>query len=192
MKQCNKFIFLLICISALTLLFAACKKDKGPAFSFDGFDIMDTAGIKVDHIGPADNDWTFNSPLTDAEIALFDFPVSEDLLNTSEAVLSSRMLVYPNPAPLVQNLEINASDSVLLKLVVADGNLKVLTKGAIKFAGDLAVTLDYSSDSHLFPDGAALRFYYSFSALNKPNFKMGYGDIKICYGFTPGNYMDCF
>lgn len=193
MKWYLKTLYVLGTLAAFVVIMAGCKKDAAPALVIDGFDVLDVSGNAVDHIGPADQDWTFNNSLSAAEIALFDFPTDEDLQHTSAATLSSKVVVYPNPAALVQALHVTASDSVLMKIVIVDRNMKVLTKGAVKFTGSLDITLDYSSDSELFPNGASLRFYYSFSAEGKPHFKAGYGDIKICYSATSGgSYLDCF
>jgi hypothetical protein len=192
MQPLKKIVALITTAVLLFVVVSACKKDHSPYYPIEGFDILDQVGNEITHVGPTDNDWTFGATLSAAEMALFDFPVPENLSNTTQATLSPKFAVYPNPAGLQQNCTFSASDSVLLRIVVVNSSLKVLTKGAIKFKGAYTVQLDYSADSQSFPDGASLRIYYSVSAASKLNYKVGYGDIKMCYNSTPGNYMDCF
>lgn len=173
-----------IFISALfVLLFAAaCEKDKDEkVIVITGFDLVDQSGNDMGHYGQTDNDWTFNNTLSDRELALFDFlPNNINLNNTVETAISGNGLVaYPNPCAYNQYYHANASDSVLMKIVVVNDKLNVLTKTAVKFKGSKSLIIDYS-DSTTYTNKSSLRVYYSFSGQNKPNYKAGYGDIKIC------------
>jgi hypothetical protein len=186
-----------IFISALFILMiaAACKKDSNKsAINISGFKLKDAAANDFGHYGPEDNDWTFNNTLSDREMALFDFlPADVNLNNTVEVAISGNSIIaYPNPCAYSQSYEANASDSVLMKVVVVNDKLDVLTKKTLKGKGYLRVAVDYYSDSLLFPNKSSLRLYYSFSAQNKPNYKAGYGDIKICRMAQPTNVNDCF
>lgn len=167
---------------------AGCKKSSdGGRITIDGFYITDVAGNHVGHHGPFDEDWTFGNEATAEELALFNFPVTISLDNTVEAAVNTQLVAYPNPAGSAQAYHGNVSDSVVFKLVVVNDNLQVLYKTAVKVKGTFDFQVLYS-DRSTFPDKSALRVYYSVSALNKPNYKTGYGDIKICDN-TSGN---CF
>lgn len=185
-----------IFISTLFVLMfaAACNKDKDDkAIDIAGYDLKDASGNDFGHYGAEDNDWTFNNTLSDRELALFDFlPDNLNLNNTVEATISATGFVaYPNPCTYVQYYHANVSDSVLMKVVVVNNKLNVLTKTAIKFKGTKNLAIDYSDDAQ-YPNGTSLRVYYSFSAQNKPNYKVGYGDIKICKGTGNITLDSCF
>jgi len=173
-----------IFISTLFVLMfaAACKKDKDDkAIVIAGFELKDASGNDFGHYGPEDNDWTFNNTLSDREMALFDFmPDNVNLNNTVESSISGNgLMAFPNPCNYVQYYHANVSDSVLMKIVVVNDKLNVLVKTAVKFKGTKMVAIDFSDDTQ-YPGKSSLRVYYSFSAQNKPNYKAGYGDIKIC------------
>jgi hypothetical protein len=173
---------------------AACNKNKDDkAIDIAGFELKDASGVLVGHYGPEDKDWTFNNTLSDREMALFDFlPDDVNLNNTVEAGISGNGVVaFPNPCVYRQSFYASASDVVVMKIVVVNDKLNVLTKTAVKFKGTVNVALDYSDDS-LYPNGTSLRVYYSFSAQNKPNYKAGYGDIKICKGTGSATFDTCF
>lgn len=185
-----------IFISALFVVMfaAACKKDKdGKAIVIAGFELKDASGNEFGHYGPEDNDWTFNNTLSDREMALFDFiPDNVNLNNTVEATISGNgLMAFPNPCTYVQYYHANVSDSVLMKIVVVNNKLDVLVKTAVKFKGTKMVAIDYSDDSR-YPNKTSLRVYYSFSAQNKPNYKAGYGDIKICRSTGSTTLDSCF
>jgi hypothetical protein len=183
-------------ISALFILMiaAACKKDSDKAIVIEGFKLKDGSGNDMGYYGAADNDWTFNNTLSDRELALFDFlPADVNLNNTGEAaILYNSFFAYPNPCAYSQYYYANASDSVLMKLVVVNNKLDVLTKTALKGKGGMQLIINYYSDTLLYPNKSSLRVYYSFSAQNKPNYKAGYGDIKICRAAAPFDTKLCF
>jgi len=167
---------------------AGCKKsDDSGKITIDGFYITDAVGNHVGHHGPFDEDWTFGKEATAEELALFNFPVTVTLDNTTEAAINGQLVAYPNPVSSLQAYHGNVSDSVVFRLVVVNDNLQVLFKTAVKVKGTFDFQVSYS-DRTTFPDKSSLRVYYSVSALNKPNYKTGYGDIKICDN-TSGN---CF
>jgi hypothetical protein len=168
---------------------AGCKKsDGGSRITIDGFYITDVSGNHVGHHGPFDEDWIFGNTATAEELALFNFPVTVTLDNTTEATVNGQLVAYPNPvSSSSQTYHGNVSDSVVFRLVVVNDNLQVLYKTAVKVKGTFDFQVNYS-DRSTFPDKSSLRVYYSVSALNKPNYKTGYGDIKICDN-TSGN---CF
>jgi len=187
----------IIFITALFIISVAagCKKDSGKAaIAIEGFKLKDYSGNDIGYNGQVDNDWTFKNTLSDREIALFDFlPAGVNLDNTVEAAISLNSIVaYPNPFANTQFYNAYASDSVLMKVVVVNDKLDVLTKTALKQKGSIYFSMDYS-DSVLYPNHSSLRLYYSFSAQNKPNYKAGYGDIKICRVPIPWNSINtCF
>jgi hypothetical protein len=177
-----------ILILAISLL-AACKKDKS-LIKIEGFHMTDPVGNDMGHYGAADDDWTFRTSLSAREMALFDFPVTATLDNTAEGTVGLTLAAYPNPTLDYQNFTLQSSDSVLLKLVIVNDNLEVLGTAFHKFKNAGNIRMDYSDHSK-FPERSSLRVYYSLSAQGKPNFKTGYGDIRICYA-DAGFLEDCF
>jgi hypothetical protein len=184
------FYFSVVMLSFCIVLITACKKSSGDNIQISGFRLLDVSGNFVGWQGAQDNDWTFNNTLTDRELSLFNFSTDVTLDNTVEATITGNGIVaYPNPFISQQLYHVIASDSVLLKLVVVDSHLQVLVKTAMKVKGSNSFAINYS-DQSVYPDKSALRVYYSFSAQNKPNYKTGYGDIKICR--QASNVDDCF
>jgi hypothetical protein len=177
----------------LTLLaalftFGKCNKnsdlDNNTPFKIkiEGFLIMDFSGNPITHWGEPDNDWKVRNTLSSTEMNLFKTPTTEELLNTTQATIDTILWAYPNPLVTSQAYAVKTSDSVLLQMVIVDSSLAVLKRNSIKIKGSpspATLLLDFS-DRTLFPDRKAFRVYFSFSGANKPNYKSGYGDIKIC------------
>jgi hypothetical protein len=166
------------------LIVAGCKKDKDekPSIKIEGFDIYDQVGVPVGHFGPDDTDWRFTA-LSQQELALFNFPTPDiNLNNTVEtSIAGDKINPYPNPVSTLQAYNMNASDSVVFKFVIVNNRLEVLTRSALKIKGLKNFSINFS-DRSLYPNKGAIRMYFSFSATDKPNYKAGYGDIKICEG----------
>jgi hypothetical protein len=178
----------------IVMIAAACKKDSDKAVVIEGFKLKDGNANDIGFYGAADNDWTFKNTLSDRETALFDFlPADVNLNNTVEAtIMYNSVFAYPNPCAYSQNYEAYPSDSVLMKVVVVNDKLDVLTKSALKGKGLIRIVTNYYGDTLLYPNKSSLRLYYSFSAQNKPNYKAGYGDIKICRAAAPFDTKLCF
>lgn len=180
---------LLILLACLALMLG-CKKD-GSAISIEGFYMTDATAAPIGQNGPADDDWTLKTTLSNREMGLFDFPTNhpDDILGTGEGTIGSRVVAYPNPFSNVQAYHVSSSLPVVLRLVIVDQNLKVLYKYVTRFQNSLDIQAGF--DDNTFRPGGSFRVYYSFSAEGKPNFKVGYGDIKKCTAAAsfPG---DCF
>ena len=142
-------------------------------------------------MGSSADDWIVYDRLDDRVMSLFNFNTSLGLDNTTEATIVTPAVAYPNPFTNLQYYAFRASDSVLLKTVVVNESLNVLQQVAYKFKGNFTFAIDYSNRTK-FPDRSSFRIYYSFSAAGKPNFKVGYGDIRICEGQGGSPYTDCF
>jgi hypothetical protein len=181
MKYPQRRIVLLALLAFIGCCFAGCEKDDDDGrITIDGFYITDNVGNHVGHHGPFDEDWTFTTTAPKADVlALFDFPATVDLSNTTEAAVNGQLIAYPNPLGNAQSYHGNVSDSVVFKLVIVNNNLQVLFKTAQKVKGSFNIMIDYSNRT-TFPDKTSFRIYYSVSALNKPNYQTGYGDIRIC------------
>lgn len=180
-----KKIFALVFVA---LVLFACKKDKDK-INISGFLLTDPFGVKITTIGNADDDWKLNdwSSFSDFEKSLFDF---QDTVSLNGTAVSNVQIspAYPNPASSSSAISFSSSDTVKLKIVLVDSKGQRLRYTAIKFKGGKALIFDVSQRD-LFPLGKAIRYYYSFSATAHQNFKVGYGDVKIC-GAT--NFSDCF
>jgi hypothetical protein len=169
-------------ISVSLLLFSglSCKKGKsGPVIKIEGFLITDNIGNSLYRISPMDQDWTLMPSLSDAEMALFDFPTPYNLDNTLLADVQLPVQAFPNPMAHRQAYVTNVSDSVLLKLVVVDEYLKVKNTASLKSKGSMVLMMDFTNRTE-FPISKAYRVYYSYSSAIKQNYKVGYGDIMIC------------
>lgn len=172
------------------ILFAgSCKKDKKPSaqIQISGFMLVDASGSYIGQIGDASDDWELKNSLSAEEMKLFDFPTALSLDNTVETTVF-RLNPYPNPFSNSQSYFTAAGDSVLLRFVVVDEKLNVFKRVSTKGKATINFTLDYSNRSE-FPNKSSLRVYFSFSAKGKPNFKVGYGDIKVC---DDVDYTKCF
>lgn len=193
MKLLTQPVILITALFTL-IIAAACKKDNDKGIVIEGFKLKDGSGNDIGYYGPADNDWTFKNTLSDREMALFDFlPADVNLNNTVEAnIRDNGVFAYPNPCAYTQYYYANATDSVLMKIVVVNNDLNVLTKTALKGKGAMQFAINYYSDTLLYPNKSSLRLYYSFSAQNKPNYKAGYGDLKICRAAAPFDVSLCF
>ncbi len=162
------------------IVFGGCDKDNdNHKIKIEGFYLTDANGNHFGHHGPLDEDWTFSATASAEVLALFDFPA--DLANTVQVPFTSQMVAYPNPMQNLQaySLKAGLSDSVVIKLVVVNSDLKVLYKASAKVKGAFAIQIDYSNRT-TFPDKTSYRVYYSLSAQNKLNYLTGYGDIRIC------------
>lgn len=183
----KKIITLLSFLVWMTFLIG-CKKDKDK-IKISGFQITDAFGNQMTTIGYVDDDWKLNdwSSLSPFEKSLFDFPDTVSLNGTLTGTVQI-FPAYPNPSSSYSSLSFSSSDTVKMKIVLVDANGQRFRSTALKFKGGKAVSFDIS-ERDLFPSGKSLRYYYSFSSATQQNFKVGYGDIKIC---NLPNYMECF
>jgi len=180
------FILAVLCCS-----FFACKKSDNKntphsAITIQGFLLDDFNGNYLGQNGPADSDWLFRPGLSTAEMALFNFDTQLSLDNTTMTTIPYNVAAFPNPSSVAQIYDFSCYDSNVIKLVIVDSNLNVLKKTAIKWGsggrpGGKTVQIDLS-DKLLFPDHSSRRAYFSYSAKDHPDYKAGYGDIRICYG----------
>jgi hypothetical protein len=159
--------------------------------SIEGFVITDALGNQIGLVGSAGVDWQLldMSQIPQREQQFLLYPQS---LDTSHTTISTVSLfpAYPSPLSGTTTLTFNASDSVILKVTVVNGLGYVLKTAAVKGKGVTSVSLDLS-DNNLYPSGTSLRIYYSFSAAAQSNFKVGYGDVKVCKP-NPMPYTQCF
>ncbi|MBG9374715.1 hypothetical protein I5907_00585 [Panacibacter sp. DH6] len=173
------------------ILVTACNKDNAAkGISIEGFKITDYYGNFLFYQGTPDNDWKFSGGLSKEEMALFDFDPGINIDNTVASDINSLVAAYPNPCFGILGLHLNLKDSVLVKVVIADEKLNVLTKQAFKAAG--LVNMNFALDANQFPSKSSRRVYYSISAKDNPDYKTGYGDIRICDGWDPANTGTCF
>jgi hypothetical protein len=189
--RCMKPIKYSFILAVLCCSFLACKKSDNKntphsAITIQGFYLTDYNGNFLGWNGPADSDWLFRPGLSAAELALFNFDTQLSLDNTTMTTVPSTVIAYPNPASVAQIYYFSSNDSNVIKLVIVDSNLNVLTKTAFKWGsgsqlGGKPVQINLN-DKTLFPDHSSRRAYFSYSAKDHPDYKAGYGDIRICYG----------
>lgn len=173
------------------LLLTACNKDNtSKDISIEGFRITDYYGNFLFYQGTPDNDWKFSGGLNDQEMALFNFEPGINIDNTVVSEINTAVEAYPNPCFDRLSLLLNLKDSVLVKIVITDEKLNVLTKQAFK-AADL-LNIQFALDANQYPSKSSRRVYYSISAKDNLNYKTGYGDIRICDGWDPANTGMCF
>ena len=180
MKRSTIFFVLL---PAFCFFLATCKKSGGNSdvINIQGFYTTDYNGNSLGWQGPQDNDWTFMTGLSSAELALFNFDTGLSLDNTVMTTIPNNVLVFPNPAGSVQAYYFPTQDSNVVKLVIVDAALHVVSKQAIKVKGSSFIHLDVSNRTQ-YPNRTSFRAYYSFSAKDHPDYKVGFGDIRICDG----------
>ena len=180
---------ILLMLLLVVLSSGSCKKDKKPApvIQITGFALVDNFGNYIGQVGDDRDDWQLHTSLSAKEMALFDFNTNYTLDNTLESTQID-FEPYPNPFANTQSYSARSTDSVLIKVVVVNEYLDVLLRSSIKGKTAMNFVFDYS-DRSKFPNKSSMRVYYSFSAKDKPNFKMGYGDIKVC---DDTDYMKCF
>jgi hypothetical protein len=180
------FILAVLCCSLFACKKSDNKNTSRSAITIQGFFLTDYNGNFLGWNGQQDSDWLFRPSLSAAELALFNFDTQLSLDNTTMTTIPSNVEAFPNPASVVQIYYFSCYDSNVIKLVIVDSNLNVLKKTAIKWGsgsqpGGKPVQIDLS-DKTLFPDHSSRRAYFSYSAKDHPDYKAGYGDIRICNG----------
>jgi hypothetical protein len=182
-----KFPFIL---AVLCLFSADCNKSgtntPSSVITIQGFFLTDYNANSLGWHGQPDSDWLFRPNLSASEMSLFNFNTGLSLDNTVVTTIPNNVVAYPNPASTDQMYLFSCTDSNVIKLVIVDSNLQVLTKTALKWGsggqrGSLPVDMHFS-DRTLFPDHSSRRAYFSYSAKDHPDYKVGYGDIRICSG----------
>jgi len=184
------FFCVLICITVLT----ACKKekDKSEVIRIEGFELTDALGNSFGEVGNASDDWQIRnwSELSAIEQGFLNFSENVNTDGTISSMVHSP-LAFPNPVYNQSYIDFRADDSVKVKFALVDSTGKVWKTGFAKFKGAKQFILDVS-DPGSFPSKMSLRYYYSFSAEGQPNFKAGYGDIKICRANNPQWLDECY
>jgi hypothetical protein len=177
------------CIACCFLLIiSGCGKDKDDdrVIKIEGYHLFDANGMETGMVGGQDRDWTIVG-LTSKELALFEIMKASDqvLVNTKECDISL-IKCYPSPASSNQTFSVVSSDTVVVNLAIVDDQMIPVVsivgrgKGQLNFNFSLQDIPSKNANT-------SYRLYYSFSAAGKPNFKAGYGDIRICDNLT-----DCF
>jgi hypothetical protein len=179
MKRIVKISILLL--TAFAFLINCNKSGGNGVINIQGFHTTDYNGNFITQIGPPDSDWSFKTSLSQAELSLFHLFTSLDLSNTVVTTTSNGSTAFPNPASTQQNYFFSATDSNVVKLVIVDASLHVAYKTATKIKGNMVLQIDIS-DRTVFPNRTSFRAYFSYSALGHEDYKVGYGDIRICDG----------
>jgi hypothetical protein len=176
---------LLSAISALALIILSSCNDDSPnaneVIHIEGYLMADALGNHIGYINIDDGtDWHLKnwSQLSPLEQSFLSFSDNIDMSNTVVASLN-QPTAYPNPFYLQSAVNFHAADSVKVKLAVVDSSGAVLKTSAHKIKGNTPVYLDFSNTT-IYPSGKRLRYYFSYSAAAQANFKVGYGDVKIC------------
>lgn len=178
----NSVLLMLFFVAANT----SCKKNSKPTpLNISGFLYTDYRGFKIGSYGDPSDDWKFSTTLTPDEINLFNFPDSVDMTSTVPVSITQIYPAYPNPA--VNNLAFGgqfgtSSQFSKLKIVVVDPFLNVAFRDALLVSGSAQLVLSVNNRIK-FQKKGIYRLYYSLSAKNKPDYKMGYGDFQICPGY---------
>jgi hypothetical protein len=176
--------------------FACSDKDplKNDEVKIEGFIIRDALGNQLAVVGDPGVDWTIGewSSLSAREQGFLSFSDNIDMNNTISTSLNAP-LTYPNPTGVGVNsynmVLFHSADSVKVKLAIVNTSGVVLKTYAVKIKGITHLSIDLT-DTNKFPAGIKLRYYYSYSASGHPNFKAGYGDVKLCN--DPVNWTQCF
>ena len=181
----RKLIVIILCLAVFGF---SCKKKAAQltAKPLEGVAYTDFLGNSITNYGDVSDDWTFTNNLTAREKALFDFPDDVDMTGTTEAAIPQIYPAYPNPA--FSNIRFvgrfgTAAQLSKIKIVITDGFLNVAYRDAILIDGGIQNIFLAVGNRSQFLQRGIYRIYYSLSAKDKPNYKMGYGDFQICPGF---------
>ena len=163
----------------LFTLLLGCKKESDDAIKIGGYLLRDQYGQPMGSEGAVADDWQLGawssfSPREQDFLAFADTVRLDNTLATSV----QPVVAYPNPVTTRSNLQFWSADSVKVKVALVDAQGRVLRSYAGRFKGSHHLAVDVS-DRLLFPTGRGYRYYYSFSAAGHPNFKAGYGDVKV-------------
>ena len=186
----NTLTFKIAIIILLTaMLGLSCKKKSEQLTSkpLEGILYTDNLGNPITAYGDVSDDWIFTTNLTAKEKALFDFEDGIDMTGTVEGSIPQIYPAYPNPANSYLGFVARfgtASEVCKLKIVITDGFLNIAYRDAILVSGTQVNFLTVANRAQFLPRGV-YRVYYSLSAKDKPNYKMGYGDFQICPGYIP-------
>lgn len=188
-RSLARYVLLLTLAVLITFSWTTCKKSGGDPIRIEGFSLYDYNGNLIGRSGPPDSDWTYMSRLSVREMALFDFQSNTTLDSTSVDGGRPGIGIFPNPINTQLQVYNTVGTKTVLKLVVVNQSLRVFQKLMYKIdPGVTTIRLDFD-DRSIYPDKSAYRIYYSLSAKGAPDFKFGYGDIKICEAGTIGG---CF
>lgn len=169
--------------------FSSCKKNSKPTpLDISGVQYTDNLGNKIGSYGNPAGDWTFSTTLTPQEISLFDFVDSLDMTGT--VVVSNPRIapVYPNPSSNYMSFSGQfglSSQLTKLKVVIVDPFYNIAVRDALIINGGSQQFFFSVANRQVFQPSGIYRIYYSLSAKDKANYKMGYGDIQICPGYIP-------
>lgn len=181
-------------VSIMILLFVffnlSCKKKKAESATtvpVGGLLYTDNFGNPIASYGDPSDDWGFTTNLNPAELNLFNFTDSLDMTGTVQFSNPKILPAYPNPAKSVIGFIGqfgSSSQTSKLKVVITDPFLNIALRDAIIVGGTPQVFFSVSN-KQIFQSNGVYRIYYSLSAKDKPNYKMGYGDFQICPGYIP-------
>lgn len=165
-------------------LHAGCKK-KGTLTPLDisGILYTDRLGNPIGAYGDPTGDWGFSTNLTARELELFNFADSVNMSSTTVLLNPNITPAYPNPTKNYIGFAGTFGSSFQfskLKVVIVDPFFNVAYKDAILVSGSGVFYL--SLVNPIFQANGVYRIYYSLSAKDNPNYKVGYGDFQICPG----------
>lgn len=156
------------------LLASGCQDDEG--IKFEGIIARGLNNEPLGTIGSNDlNDWQNEGELSAEVMKLLDFDLDLDLTGTS--VSSVQMAAYPNPVSNSFRLDFGSIQNSVIRIVIVNESMKVLFRES--FVGIYSIEFDMR-DPKKFPNNEIVRIYYSFSALDNPNYYIGHGDVLIC------------
>ena len=182
LKYITAFSFLLFIFFNLS-----CKKaGKGTSITIDGLLYTDYLGNAISSYGNTSDDWGFSTNLTPTEINLFNFTDQVNMTGTLQLSNPKIFPAYPNPAKTYIGFTGQfgtSSQLTKLKVVIVDPYLNIALRDAIIVSGTSQIF--FSLTNFAYQKHGVYRIYYSLSAKDKPNYKMGYGDFQICPGYIP-------
>lgn len=185
---------LLLPLTFICVLFSNCSnKDNDPAVNIKGFMLTDGVGNPYGSNGNIADDWKLSdwSSLSPLEQSFLSFSDNITITNGTVSTVYEPA-PYPNPFNNLSRLAIHSDDEVKFKIAVVDASGTIIKTDAMildgygTWQGDFS---DYGTES----TKKSFRYYYSFSVNGHPNFKVGYGDVRLCRGYNPGSeFSDCF
>jgi hypothetical protein len=168
---------LLVILTIITI--SGCKKETDFKIDASGITYVDENG---DPTGVADpTDWRFDDEWNDKEVALFNFGDTVSTLGMQPAS-SLSALVQPNPADSVFYLTFMANRNTLLKWVITDEYLNVVSRKVVRLENsyNLNPNIGFAMDvrSSKYKKSGYYRVYYAFYYQGGILYKKGHGDFK--------------
>jgi len=164
---------------AISICSFSCQKDKPFRIDASKINFVDENGVSNGDIDPSD--WRFDDDWKGQETALFNFADTVSTIGMQKA-FSCSADATPNPSSAVMMLSFSADKPTLLKIVVTDEYLNIISKRAVRLEQhsivnpNIGIGIDVRNARYI--KGGYYRVYYAFYAFDGLMYKRGHGDFQ--------------